>query len=284
MKRKKSKLIGLALIISAILLQVAYAATVTGVARDENYEIKLHCEVGEKSEYLNVTVKADESKGGVMLVGAGNLYPGAFFVIDSVIENLGGSIKLESVEIKPTGEGNQELYRNLIFYDEKDNEITVDQYKSYLVQQHADGIIGRDETKKFRLKIGLSPEVTELENESTEFLIEIKYVQAVIDTGGGTGDNENPNSGGPETPGNTTGPDDTTIPDEIIPAGPTAVELIDEDIPGGDTDIDLVDETIPGGPAKLPKTGGVGALLVYALGLTMLGGGVSLYRKGKKEE
>ncbi len=272
MKRKKIKLIGLALIISAILLQVAYAATVTGVARDERYGIKLHCEVGEKSDYLNVTVKEDELKGGVMLVEAGNLYPGAFFVIDSIVENLGGAIKLESVEIKPTGKGNQELYRNLIFYDEQDNETTVEQYKNYLIQKHANGIIERDEKKNFRLKIGLSSEVTELEKESTEFLIEIIYVQAVI------------NTGGPSTPGNTIGPDVTTILDETIPAGPATTEIIGEDIPGGATDLEVIDETIPGGPAKLPKTGGVGALLVYALGLTMLGGGISLYRKGKKEE
>ncbi|MDF2877000.1 MAG: hypothetical protein K0S30_96 [Clostridia bacterium] len=282
MKRRKSKWIGLTLILSAILLQVAYAAAVTveGVASTADYAVQIESQAGEKSEYVELNVRTDDVKSGVVLVEVGNLYPGAYFTVDSTIKNLGNNIKLTSIEIKPNNNDSQKLYENLVFYDEQGKELKQDEYKKYLINVHEDGKLEKNETRVFRLKMGLSPEVTEFENTTASFLIEIIYEQDVADpgTGGGSGGGGS-NSGRPDTPVETIVPEEPTeIIDELLPAGPVTTEITDE------TNIEVVDETIPGGDARLPKTGGVAALFVYAVGLTMLGGGISIYRKGKKEE
>lgn len=279
MKRRKSKWIGLTLILSAILLQVAYAAAVTveGVASTADYAVQIESQAGEKSEYVELDVRTDYAKSGVVLVEVGNLYPGAYFTVDSTIKNLGNNITLTSIEIKPNNDS-QELYENLVFYDEQGKELKQDEYKDYLINAHKDGKLEKNETRVFRLKMGLSPEVTEFENSTARFLIEIIYEQDVADPGTGSGGGGS-NSGRPDTPVDTIVPEEPTeIIDELLPAGPVTTEITDE------TNIEVVDETIPGGDARLPKTGGVAALFVYALGLTMLGGGISIYRKGKKEE
>ncbi len=286
MIKKKSTLIGLALIIASVLLQVAYAATsaVAGVARTRDFEVQIVSSVGsETSEYVTVNLESDPIKNGLIHVTVDNLYPGAYFTIVSKITNLGKEIRLLAVKVHQSG-GNKELYDQLVFYDEQDNEITQDEYINYLTKQHKDKKLTVNEMIEFKLKMGLSTEVTELQNETAEFLLEIVYDQAEPGDGGGT-DTDNPNSGGPSTPGTTITPsNEVEVTDETIPAGPASIEVTDEDIPGGSGDTEVVDEPVPGGPAKLPKTGGVGALFVYGLGLAMLGGGISIYRRGKKED
>lgn len=287
MKRKKSKLIGLALIMSAILLQVAYAATdkISGTVSTVDYEMKVDSEVGKVSDYVKVELKED-GDGSRLEILVSNLYPGASFELKSEMRNTGkNDILFKAINIKYDGDRynsleSAALYDYLVSYDDQGEEIPLSQYKDYLNQIFKDKVIKSGDQTPFDLWIGLSKDLTELENTETGFslLFELDYKQ--VETGTGT----NPNTGGPETPGSTTGPDDMTIPDDTIPAGAVTAEVVDEDIPGGQTDIELVDEGIPGGPTKLPKTGGMGALLVYALGLTLLGSGISLYRKGKKDE
>lgn len=305
MKRKKSKLIGLVLMISAILLQVGYASTVNivGVAGTEDYRIEMESEAGESSEYVNVNLKADENKGGVVLVDVGNLYPGAYFTVISHIKNVGKKdVRFKSADIKCLDEQNKALYDNLVFYDDKGTVMSLENYKAYLNTRHQENKFKVGENEQLALRMGLSPEVTNLENTKTSFLIEILYEQekeVIVDPGegGGSGGGGGGSSGGgPGTPGtiitpptpsipiNPANPEEIQIPEEMTPAGPVVADGTEETAPQQPEEIDVPEEVIPQGPAKLPKTGGMSSLFVYALGLTMLGGGISIYRKGKKQE
>lgn len=313
---KKRKFIGITLIAASVLLQVGYATTAGQNLSTVNIgEFKVNfqsAKVTNQDKYMNVKVTPDSSKGTVS-VDVANLYPGARFGVETVVNNSGElDATITKIEILQRSKEYSELYNNLIGYV---GDAQIENYNAYLKETYLGQVVKADEALTIGLEMGLSPNVTTLQNEQVQFDIRIEFGQEEPSTGGGGGGGTGGGGGGDNNGGGTL-PDidietpDTELPEESIPGGGIelpeesipgedielaeegipggGIELPEESIPGGarsksDRDtpeglIELLEESIPGGQ-MLPQTGGVTPTLVYGIGIALLGSGIAIYRK-----
>jgi len=266
---KKNKLLGMVLIISALLLQVGYAQTIAiaseaGTANVDGYHVQFNEVTYEASKYVTVDA-VPTNNGRSVAINVSNLYPGANFTLTSNIQNQGTKpIKIIGVKVLPTNmEGKDDFILN--GYDIANNVVVggIEGYSTYLTNQYLNQQLLINQIIPLTLKMEMKEVATELQSQSVGFELQVNFEQLaeIGQTGGGS-----------------TTPVYGNIPDEIVPGG--KINIPDEIIPDGETNIP--DEIVPGG-GVLPKTGGVAAIIVYIIGITMLGSGVMLYRKKEKK-
>ncbi len=285
MRRKKGRIVGLTLIIGAILLQVGYAATVNieGMNGTADYKVVLECSGGAKDDYITEPTIEDRGNGTVDIT-VGNLYPGGKFTVNNTIRNTGAKdVLFKGIDIAYI-EGEKELYNSLVIYEEDKEFIGLETYESHLAQamalRYKDNIFKSGEAALLPLTIGMSPDEIGLQGKMVNFKISLIYEQYLPTIeGGGTSNSNSPNTG-PTQPEKVPSEPTQIGEEEAVPGGPTQIE--EEAVPGGPVPIE--EEDLPAGPTKLPQTGGLPTLFIYGIGIVMLGSGISIYRKSKKQK
>lgn len=283
---------------SAILLQVGYAANVSQshpIVNTGGFDVYFENPVtSEASEQVEVVVN---EKGNTLDIKVQNLYPGAEFNIETHIKNNGNiSAQVKDIKLHSTQtDTSKDLMDMLVGYGTSGDVYGGEEsYNSYLQKTYQGHQLDKGDSMPLKFKLGMNPEIENLQNETVEFSIQISLEQ-VINSGGGGG-----SSGGGSDPDTDIENPDTDLPEETIPGGGITIpeitvpeiDLQEETIPGGATaiDVNVPDEGIPGGAVTnlpgggmLPKTGGIAPTLVYTIGFAMLAGGLVVYRKKDKE-
>lgn len=287
---KKSKLVGLTLMIASVLLQVGYAATNTmQTVSTRTFKVKFEGNPQAAYDpYMEVTTQLED---GMVKVSVQNLYPGGKFSVASTVRNTGEKeAEIIDVQVKEAEDkqNSHELYKNLQGYvDDKPIE---GGYSEYLAQAYQGKLLKPGEAMEIVIDMGLSVEVTELQGEQTQFNIIIQFAQSDLDEETGSGGNGGSQGGGS---GSNTGIQypDINRGEEALPGESTEVDIEEETLPGGSAEsgrqggtssggnreVDLLDENIPGG--VLPQTGGVSHMLIYSIGIVLLGSGLAIYKK-----
>lgn len=293
---KKNKLLGIVLIISALLLQVGYAQTIAvpsekGTASVDGYHVQFKEVNYEASKYVTVTA-LPSNNGHSVDVNVENLYPGASFTISPSIQNQGTKpVKITEVKVLAVNVQDEKDFI-LNGYDTENNVVvggTVG-YAEYLTNKYVNQKLLVNETIPLTLKMVMKEEVTEMKNQTVGFKLQVSFEQLVEESSsGGSGTGSSSSSTNTNIEPQTVPVDKTTIPDEVVPGGLT--DIPNERVPGGSTNVpdevvpggktNVPDEKIPGG-GLLPKTGGTAAIIVYALGIIMLVGGIFIYTKKRK--
>lgn len=296
---RKTKLIGAALMSSAIFLQVGYAATTTmshEIVNTGNFDVYFQNPVvTESSDYVEVGVKENSN---ALDITVSNIYPGATFNLLTKMSNTGkvdAKITDINLNVKPSAihtdlAYNTELMKMLVGYDEDNNAYHGEvAYEAYLTKAYKNYIIEQGKEIPIEFSIGMNSEITNLQSQAVEFSIEIRLEQVE--------NKVNPPTDPDPTPDPDPKPDpDIEVPEEIVPGGEVKVpeseiEVPEESLPGGATEqpevelteVEISEEKVPGG-GLLPQTGGITPTLVYSIGFAMLAGGLMLYRKEEKEE
>ncbi len=290
---KIKRLLGGTLIMSSLLLPIGYAAsfpTPIDVAINERYEAgfeSIDFEILGEEQYISVTKGASSSNSVHFSIS--NLYPGAGFKMRPIIRNYGSeAIKLSGIVLECTG-GDQEFFNLLQGYDETGKVLGMGDYNQYLSQQVQGKVLKANETTELALSMELSPTITELKESEMEFRLNVVFEQAEADP--------TPTPIPSSTPTPTSTPQATStptqvVPEETVPGGTTTEVVSDEEVSGGKVveqpKVEIIsDEQVPAGATedahvtkgKLPKTGGIGAGIIYAVATGLLGTGIILWRK-----
>lgn len=282
---KRRKLVGITIIVTSILMQIVYA-TSTGqmdrTVRTKELAVEfLNNPTVTHDEHIQVRTMVD--KGRIDIV-ADNLYPGGKFGVTSTVANKGEyDAIITGVElVEKQGEGlSHELFTTLVGYEENQS---IDDYNTYLHNTYVDQVIEVGEVLNVPLVMGIPMEETGLQNQATQFSLLLQFKQREGGSSGSNGGNETdkepdqdkvtPDKGN-NIPSNEVVPEEEiTLPEDETPP---VVEL--EMSP---EEITPVEEVIPSKGGLLPKTGGVTPMLMYGLGIVLLGSGIMIYRK--KEE
>lgn len=294
---KIKRLLGGTLIMSSLLLPIGYAAsfpTPIAIVSNERYEAgfeTIDFEILGEEQYISVT--KGTSSGNSVQFSISNLYPGAGFKMKPLIRNYGSeSIKLSGITLECIG-GDQAFFNLLQGYDEAGKALDVGDYNQYLTQQVKGKVLKASETTELVLSMELSSTIIELKETGMEFRLSVAFEQAEVDP------TPTPTSTStPETtpiPSSTPEPTSTptqVVPEETVPGG-TATEVVPEEgVPGGKVieqpKVEIIpDEQVPAGATedahitkgKLPKTGGIGTGIIYAVATGLLGTGIILCRK-----
>lgn len=291
---KRRKLVGITLIVAAILLQVGYATTIGQIdttVRTKEFKVDFEKSVIMAND-ASIEVESKVEPGKVDIV-VSNLYPGGKFDVVSTARNKGEyDAEITDVElIEGQGEGlSSELFRSLVGYI--DNQ-TVEDYNNYLKSTYMGRIVKIGEAIDIPLHMGMSIEETGLENETVEFKLVLQFEQVETDSGGGT----NPGQGG-DNNGDTDKVEPSKKPeipkDQVIEPGmpeETQLEALQPEEPILTPNLDENSNPIPTPETTtqevskrdiLPKTGGVTPIIIYGLGIILLGSGIAIYKK--KEE
>ena len=300
---KIKRLLGGTLIMSSLLLPIGYAAsfpTPIAVANNELYEARFETidfELLGEEQYISVMKGASSSNSVHFSIS--NLYPGAGFKMKPIIRNYGSeAIKISEIVLEYIG-GDEEFFNLLQGYDETGKVLGMGDYNQYLTQQVQGKVLKANETTELALIMELSPTITELKESEMEFRLSIAFEQAEADptpTPTST-PNSPPESTTTPTSTPTSTPQGTTTPTEVVPEetvpGGTATEVVpEEEVPGGKVveqpKLEIIpDEQVPAGATEdahvtkgeLPKTGGIGAGIIYAVATGLLGTGIFLCRK-----
>ncbi|MDA3733148.1 LPXTG cell wall anchor domain-containing protein [Niameybacter massiliensis] len=303
---KSKQLLGIALMTSAILLQVGYAATTVKehTISTKRFDVYFNNPVVTKaSPYVDVEIA--ENKTGID-VKVNNLYPGAYFNIETYIENYGEitaqikDITLTLDEIKDVADKtyNPEMIDWLVGYDEAGRTYKgKEAYTDYLVSTYKGTKLAQGDTMPMKWSMGMAPEIEDMQDQIIGFTISINLEQ-VIESGGGSGGG-NESGGGSQEPDVKPGPDtpdpskpkpDVSTPDHQEENTPDVAQPGDEGIePQEEVVENLPDIEQPQNPQEelpnqgtvglLPKTGGVAPGIVYGIGFTLLASGLVIYRK-----
>lgn len=282
---KRRKLVGITLMVASILFQVGYATTAgqnTHTVNTEVFKVGFEDRPSIKHDaYMDVTAEVEE---GIVNINVSNLYPGGRFEVIPIIKNSGelDATITEVQFVEKQGEGySHELFEAVVGYSKGQ---IVDDYSAYLRDTYLGQVIEADDTLVIPLALGLDPEQTGLQDERMQFSLILQFAQEEIDTGGG----ENEGSGGNKDPSIETEEIDKELPEEPILEEPIVnpdedITLPEEPIPGDEIplpeeEIEVIEKQNPKGDV-LPKTGGVTPVLVYGLGIALLGSGIVIYRK-----
>lgn len=292
---KKRRIIGILLIIMSLLLQVSYAAVYHFdpgvVVGSQEYNVVIH-KVDVQSDNEFVEVKNTEATDTTLGFSIKNLYPGASFNIIPTIKNYGSqAVKITSakVMVSEAGNANTELVSLLRGKDEKGQNVTVSDYNAYLEKNITGQVLKSGEEKALTLSLGIDSLEKNMKDLTSNFKIIFEFEQNEVVTSNPS--NSPSPSSSPSSSGSSSTPA-TDIEDEGIPGNPIDEPVIDETpeiperpvvTPVPTQTID--DEEVPAAPVKedgkLPKTGGIAAIMVYVIGIVMLVYGIWLYRKKK---
>lgn len=284
---KRRKLVGITLIVVSILLQVGYATTSgqnTHMVNTEVFKVGFQDDPSIKHD-AEMDVTAEVGKG-IVTINVSNLYPGGQFEVIPSIKNSGElDATITQVQFVETqGEGySHELFEALVGYSQGQ---TVSDYSAYLSDIYLGQVIKADDTLTIPLALGLDPKETGLQNERMQFSLVLQFSQKEIDNGGG----ENGGSGGGKDPSTETEEVDKEILEKPIVNPKEPIVNPNEEIPLPEEEIPLVEILIPEEEidviekqdletSVLPKTGGITPILVYGLGIALLGSGIMIYRK-----
>lgn len=267
---KRRKLVGITLMVASILLQVGYATTAgqnTHIVSTEVFKVQFEDNPSIKYDaYMDVTAEVEK---GIVSINVSNLYPGGKFEVIPIIKNSGelDATITEVQFVETQGEGySPELFKALVGYS-KDQ--TVGDYSAYLSNTYLGQVIEADATLAIPLELGLDPKETGFQNERTQFSLILQFAQKETGTGGGgnevSGEEPNQSTGVEESDKDT----DTGIPEEQIPVGELVVPK---------EEIEVIEKQSPE-VSVLPKTGEIVPILVYGLGMVLLGSGIITYRK-----
>lgn len=299
---KKNKIIGIALIICSLVVQVGYALETNAVLTNtEQFDVEIS-NMTYRTQSRNVDIDIANVKGTVVDIAVNQMYPGAQYEIATEIANNGEeSAKITDIEISVVEGQSSNAYRlfdYIVGIDGQGKEIDTEAYEIYLRTQYVDKLLKPGETLEVRYHMGLSEALTDLENEIVEYNINITLEQSTTPSGGGSGSNSGSNS-------NASGDlsDDVEIEDDKVPAGPVLgieqeeIIIEDDNVPAGavgvkSEDTIIEDEVLPGGSAfdnvdtgtgeyveVLPKTGGIPAIFIYLIGCMVLVTGIGVYKK-----
>lgn len=299
---KKSKILGIALIASSVLIQVAYATT-AGITINNTDQFDVHfSEVSYDTPFDDVNVTLNEINGATLQVDVGNLYPGAYYTVACDVKNEGNvAAKLSEITIAPKGQQSgesQKLFDSLVGYTNSTTPVSMTQYSSAIAQQYDNKTIKPGETTTIEYTIGLDSQIADLENQTTGYLMTFHLEQIIptTDNGGGNNNNNTDNNNNANNNNNTnpTQPNEgnVEVPDENVPAGPINNEeaIVPELTPQKEaSQIEVPDENVPAGAKNLendmlPKTGGIPAVIIYISGAMMIGAGVILCKKKEERE
>lgn len=296
---KIKRLLGGTLIMSSLLLPIGYASSFPipiDVAINERYEVgfeTIDFEILGEEQYISVTKGASSSNSVHFSIS--NLYPGAGFKMKPIIKNYGSeAIKISEIVLEYT-DGDQDFFNLLQGYDETGKGLGMGDYNQYLTQQVQGKVLKANETTELALSMELSPTITELKETGMEFRLSVVFEQAEADpTPTPTSTPETtpiPSSTPTSTPQRTSTPTQG-IPEETVPGGTTTEVVPEEEVPGGKVveqpKLEIItDEQVPAGATEdahvtkgeLPKTGGIGAGIIYAVATGLLGTGIILCRK-----
>ncbi len=283
----KTKLLGVVLMSSALLLQVGYAATTTEYAPLNNtqaFDVYFADPVILRAD-SGIQVEMTEGTGtdkGSLDIQVGNMYPGAGFAFETTIYNDGNTDARVAdilIDVKEKGtEGghdyNTELMDMLVGYDtSKEAYTTLEAYRNYLVDTYEDKVIKQGETLPICFSMAMNEAEEGRQNQEVVFSVRLQFAQVETGGGGGTGttnpdpdpDPDDPDDPDEETPGPGTTPGgedpEVDIPDEPIPGGSTDPGTdpgtTTGTTPGGeDPEVDIPDEAIPGGSTDPGTTPG----------------------------
>lgn len=307
---KKNKMIGIALIICSLAVQVGYALdTDTVLTNTEEFDVEISS-MQYRTSSRDISIDIANVKGTKVDVAVNNMYPGAQYDIGAEIKNKGKfDATITNIEIVP--EPNQSVNSNRLFeaivgFDAEGKELTTEAYELYLEEQYCNKSLKQNGVVEIQYQMGLSEALTDLENETVQYSINMTLEQSTggsgsgggSSAGGNTDDNSGDNSGNLENP-------DIEIEDDGVPAGPaTGLEqgdliIEDEEVPAGavqgiqdgvetsDDEWAVEDDTVPGGVAKgeyvevLPKTGGIPAMFIYLMGCMVLLAGIGVYKRAE---
>lgn len=301
---KKRRLLGVAFIISSLLLPIGYATSFDmpiAVVSNERYEAgfeKIDFDIVGEEEYI----KVEKSQVGSNSVSfsISNIYPGASFTMKPIIKNYGtDTIKLSSLTVGYLG-GDENFFSYLKGHDETGKVLDLDAYNEYLTQKVKEVQLQANETTALTLSMGLDSSITNLKNTQSAFKLTVAFEQVEPVPTQTPTPTETPTP--PETPTPTETPVPTQTPSPVETPAPTLVpiEVVEEPVPGGpaseviteEPSVEAIEEeSVPGSKVKevdlvkgkLPKTGGIGVGLIYIAAAGLLGSGIILCRKKEKK-
>lgn len=291
---KKRRLLGVALIISSLLLPIGYATSFDmpiAVANNERYEAgfeKIDFEIVGEEQYIKVEKSQVDSSSVSFSVS--NIYPGASFKMMPIIKNYGTeTIQLSGLTVGYL-DGDETFFGFLKGYDEAGKALALNGYNQYLTKQVKGMQLKPNENVTLMLNMGLDNDITELKNIQSAFYLTVSFDQIeILPT-------QTPTP--VETPTTTETPESTITPTPIVTPEPTLVpvEIAEEPVPGAPVIGEIIqepstenveEELVPGGMAKeaepskgnLPKTGGIGIGIIYIIAIGLMGMGIILCRK-----
>lgn len=288
---KKRRIIGIILMITSLLLQVSYAAVYHFdpgvVVGSQEYNVVIN-KVDIQTENDYVEVKNTEATDTTLGFSIQNLYPGASFKIIPTIKNYGSrAVKVTSakVVVSEAEDTNTGLISLLRGKDEKGQNVTISDYNAYLAKNIKGQVLNSGEEKVLTLSLGIDTLEKNMKDLTSNFKIVFEFEQKEVVT-----PSPSPSSSSsPSSPSSSSSPS-TNIEDENIPGNSIEEPIIDEtpetpEIPAVTPvpNQTIEDEEVPAAPVaeegKLPKTGGIAAMIVYVVGIVMLVCGIWLYRK-----
>lgn len=311
MKRGASKLIGMVLIISSCLLQIGYATTDTGLINGgnttEQYGVAIEAkdvktgligwETDEEAPDVTASVYEDTTIKGAVRFDVGNMYPGVYVRMNSVIHNIGRKrVKIIGVEAQYIEEENyvgdkgnktysKAFYEALVGVDENKRQMPINQYNNYLKTFIAKEYLEPGESFEMPISFGFDIKNTGLQDQMTAFRVRVTFEQDSSPTSSETPTSSPRNDGddneeiedeptpqgpsNPSNPGNTSvSNDNKEIEDEPIPQGPSD----SNDASVTNDDVEIEDEPIPQGlSTRLPKTGTIAGGILVVLGIIFIG-------------
>lgn len=284
---KRRKLVGITIIVASLLMQIGYATSAGQIGRTvstKEMAVKfMNNPVVSHDQNIDVVTTVDE---GVVNIAASNLYPGGRFSVISTIENKGEyDAVVTGIElVEKQGEGlSHELFTKLVGYQSNQS---VEDYNTYLKNTYVGKAVQVGKTLDIPLVMGMAIGETGLQNQKTQFSLLIHFQQEEGTSGGGGNGGGNDSDKDPDQ--------DTVTPDKDVPK--QEVPILPEEMPVEEgavlpeevpveaevvlpEDIPVEEElTLPKG-GLLPKTGGVTPILVYGIGIALLGSGIIIYRK-----